>query len=1056
MRKILLFCFSAFVLISTQVSGQDLTVTGMVAAEDGSVLPGVSIALKGTSRGTTTNGDGKFTFEAPASGTLVFSFIGFQTQETPIGNRSVINISLKNDVSQLQEVVVTALGIKRDARALGYSVARVDGSELVRKSEPDPLKSLMGKVAGVDIRSGQGTPGAATKINIRGNTSLFGSNEPLIIVDGIPYNNTQVTTSSQTSGGGAYGNGLSSLDPNDIASMNVLKGAAAAALYGSRASNGAIVITTKSGSSSPGKKGIEVNYSGSFATETIANLPDYQNLYGTGSSFTYANANGSWGAKFGSVDSVAVWPNYLTAFPGSFPKSGKIAYKAVPNNVKDLFRTGQVWDNSVNISGGNDKSSVSATMSFLKHSGYVPNSGFNRGSIGLGGSTKLANGLIMNGNFSYSHTNQSGSVFGENQVDGASSSFARNLFLGRNWDITGLPYEDAKGNPVSTNSAQYDNPLWAWKHNTVNSVNDRVTGNVSMSYEITPWLSSSYRIGVNQYSLFRREVVDLGSRGSGGLGAIKEANYTNKEVESNFLINFNPKPIGKFDLKAFVGHNVNARDYRDQLTTGNQIVAPGIYSLPNTKTQVADRSNYVQKRLWGVFGEISVGYDDIAFLTVTGRNDWSSTLPKANRSYFYPSASLAVNVSRLFNVPEETFYGKLKASVAKVGRDANPYSLQNTYQVNTPFNGQSSASIYPSAANPNLKPEFTTDQEIGAEVWVLKKRVGLDLALYKRISKNQIAPITLPRSTGFDETYENFGVISNKGVEVDLKFIPLQFKDFEWNFHLIYTKNKSIIEELKPGVTLIELAGVLTDIKPVAIYDPDKGITKQPYGALYGTKSARDSEGNLLINPTTGELIPAIEPGVVGNPNPDYKMGFSTGIKYKGISLNALVDYTHGGDMYSVTVTSLLGRGVTKDTEDRETSWIIPGYYGDANTGQPILVDGKKVPNTTAISTNGLYFGQTFAINSETDMQIYDATLWTLREVSLSYDLPKKLLAKTPIGGVNISVSGRNLWYLAPNMPKYTNFNPESASFGSSNISGIELSAAPTTRRFGVNLRVSF
>jgi TonB-linked SusC/RagA family outer membrane protein len=1056
MRKILLFCFSAFILLSMQVYGQDLTVTGQVLAEDGSILPGVSIALKGTMKGTTTNGDGKYSLDAPANGTLVFSFIGFQSQEVSVGNRTVIDISLKNDISQLQEVVVTALGIKRDARALGYSVAQVDGSTLVRKSEPDPLKALQGRVAGVDIRTSQGTPGAATKINIRGNTSLFGTNEPLIVVDGIPYNNTQVTTSSQTSGGGAYSNGLSSLDPNDIATMNVLKGAAAAALYGSRASNGAIVITTKSGSSNPGKKGLEVVYSGSFAAESIANLPEYQNTYGTGSDFAYSNANGSWGSKFGSVDSVAVWPNYLSAFPGIFPKSGKIPYRAVPNNVKDLFRTGHVWDNSVNITGGNEKSSVSATMSYLKHSGYVPNSGFNRGSIGLGGTSKLTNGLTVSGNFSYSHTNQSGSVFGENQVDGASSSFARNLFLGRNWDIAGLPYEDANGYPVSTNNGQYDNPLWAWKHNTVTTNNDRATGNISMAYDITSWLSTSYRIGVNQFSMFRREVVDLGSRGSGGLGVIKEANYTNKEVESTFLLNFNPKPIGKFDLKAFVGHNVNSRDYRDQLTTGNQIVAPGIYTLTNTKTQVADKSNLSQRRLWGVFGEVSVGYDDIAFLTLTGRNDWSSTLPVANRSYFYPSASLAVNVSRLLNITEENFYGKVKASWSKVGRDASPYSLLNTYQVNTPFNGVSSASIYPSAANPNLKPEFTTDQEIGAEVWALKRRIGLDIALYKRVSRNQIAPITLPRSTGFDETYENFGVISNKGVEVDLKFVPLQFKDFEWNFHLIYTKNKSIIEELKEGVTMIELAGVLSDVRPVAMWDPAKGITKQPYGALYGTKTARDSEGNLLINPTTGQLIPAIEAGIVGNPNPKYKMGFSTGVKYKGLSLNALLDYTHGGDMYSVTVTSLLGRGVTKDTEDRENSWIIPGYYGNADTGEPLLVDGQKVRNTTAISTNNLYFGQTFAINSTTDMQIYDATVWTLREVSLGYELPRRFFNKTPIGGVNISVSGRNLWYLAPNMPKYTNFNPESASFGSTNISGIELSAAPTTRRFGVNLRVSF
>jgi TonB-linked SusC/RagA family outer membrane protein len=1056
MRKFILFCFTMTMLLSIHVSGQNLTVTGVVSAEDGSVLPGVSISIKGTTRGTTSNADGNYSIEAPNNATLTFSFIGFQSQDVVAGGRSVINVTLRNDVSQLNEVVVTALGIKRESRALGYSVASVDGSQLVRKSEPDPLKALQGRVAGVDIRTSQGTPGAATKIQIRGNTSFFGSNEPLIVVDGIPYNNTQVATSSQTSGGGAYSNGLSSLDPNDIASMNILKGAAAAALYGSRASNGAIIITTKSGSSSPGKKGMEVTYSGSFAAETIANLPDYQNMYGTGSAFRYANSNGSWGSAFASQDSIPVWQDYLTAFPGSFPASGNIPYRAVPNNVKDLFKTGQMWDNSVNITGGNEKSSVSATMSFLKHSGYVPNSGFDRGSIGLGGSTKLDNGLTVNGNFSYSHTNQGGSVFGENQVEGASSSFARTLFLGRNWDFAGLPFEDARGFPVSTANAQYDNPLWAWKHNTVKTNNDRVTGNLGFAYDITSWLSTSYRIGVNQYSMFRREVVDLGSRGSGGLGEIKEANFTNKEIESTFLLNFNPAPVGKFDIKGFLGHNVNSRDNRNQLTTGTQIVAPGIYTITNTKTQVVSASNVSARRLWGIFGEVSVGYDDIAFLTLGGRNDWSSTLPKANRSYFYPNASLAVNMSRVLNIPEETFYGKLKASWSRVGRDADPYSLMNTYQVNTPFNGGSSASIYPTAANPNLKPEFTTDQEIGAEIWALKRRIGVDVALYKRLSKNQIAPITLPSSSGFNATYDNFGEITNKGVEVDLKFIPLQLNNFEWNFHVIYTKNKSIVTALKEGVTLLPIASVLTDIQPVAIYDPARNIINQPYGALYGTKAARDEEGNLLINPVTGELVSALEPGVVGNPNPDYKMGFSTGIRYKGLTVNALLDYTKGGDMYSVTVTSLMGRGVTKDTEDRETSWIIPGYYGDANTGLPILVDGQKVRNTTAVSTNGLYFGNTFAINSPTEMQIYDATLWTLREVSIGYDLPKVWFNKTPIGSANISVSGRNLWYFAPNMPKHTNFNPESASYGSSNVSGIELSAAPTTKRFGVNLRVTF
>ena len=387
---------------------QSRTISGKVSdAKDGSALPGVTVVIKGTTKGVFTSSDGTYKVNDVGNGaTLIFSFVGYVTKEMVVGSSNLVDVTLDADKKQLGEVVVTAVGLKRNEASLGYSVTSVKPDQILQKSEPDMLKGLQGKVAGVDIRTSQGTPGAATRINIRGNTSFFGNNEPLIVVDGIPYNNDQVTTSNQTSGGGAYSSGLSSLDPNDIAGMTVLKGAAAAALYGSRASNGAIIITTKSGSASMGKRKLEVSYSSSIAMENVANLPKYQNEYGTGSSFVYnGGSNGSWGSAFSSQDSVEVWPSYLDAFPELFPASGNMKYQAVPNNVKDIFRTGFISENSIGVNGGNEKSALSATASYLSQDGYVPHSFFNRGSMSVGGVTRLTNGLTVNANFSYSTSN---------------------------------------------------------------------------------------------------------------------------------------------------------------------------------------------------------------------------------------------------------------------------------------------------------------------------------------------------------------------------------------------------------------------------------------------------------------------------------------------------------------------------------------------------------------------------------------------------------------------------------------------------------------------------
>lgn len=1052
MKKILftaLFFLSALIMF-----GQNRPVTGKVTNAEGKPVPFATVTIKGTSTAVSADENGNYSILAPANAVLVFSSSGYQPGEMNIGNETTVNSTLTGQ-GVLSEVVVTALGIRRSDRGLGYSVSKVNPDNLLQKSEPDILKGLQGKVAGVDIRSSQGTPGAATRIQIRGNTSFFGNSEPLIIVDGIPYSNDQLTTTSQVSNGGAYTNGISNLDPNDIATMNVLKGSSAAALYGSRASNGVIIITTKSGSARRATKGTEINFKSSFSRETIANLPEYQNEYGAGSQLGYSNANGSWGPAFSALDSIPAWPSYQAAYPELFP-SAKIAYVPYPNNVKDLFRDGAIYENSLNISGGDEKTSVGVTASHLFHKGYVSNSDLERANLSLGASTRLSLGINVSGNFAYTRSEQNGGFFGENQVSGTASSFARSLFLARNWDLN-LPFEDKDGLPLQPNVTGYDNPRWSARYNTINTNEERIVGGAHFDFTIKKWIRVDYTIGTNVAHIDRREVTEIGSRAASGLGRLVLDNYRKSEVESNLLVTLTPTLKNKdLSLKVLVGNNANQRTITDAAQTGNQFITKGIYTLSNTSQQQFTTDYYSRQRIIGLFGDVTLGYKNFAFLNGTLRNDWSSTLPVENRSYLYPSISGSVIVTDALNIKSNVIdYGKIRAGWAKVGRDAPPYSLSDVYTINPSFIGVPSATLPSTANSPDLKPEFTTELELGTQLSFAKRRVELDFTWYDKKSTNLIAIITTPPTSGYLAQVTNFGAIQNTGVEIDLTVRPVRGKDFSWDIHGIFTHNENTVTELTSGVDRIQLAGIISGINPYL--EPGK-----PFGYLRGTVAARDAEGNLLIDPVTGWSITADDEQMVGDPNPDFKVGITNTLRYKGLSLNVLWDWTQGGDIYSVTVSQLLGRGVTKDTRDRQTAWIIPGVYGDPNNpGQPLLVNGKTVPNHTVVTPNDLFFAAggpsaSFGINSSTEFAVYDATVYHLREVTLAYDIPKRLLTKLPFKAITLSFSGRNLWHLAPNMPQYTHFDPEVNSFGSTSVQGIELSAAPTTRRFGFNMNISF
>lgn len=1047
------------VFIGCLAFAQEVQITGTVtSAEDGSPLPGVSILVKGTQNGTTTNVDGAYKISVNPDAILVLTFVGMQTQEVAVGGQTVINVVLEPEAIAVNEVVVTALGIQRSAKSLGYSVTAVNSDKANVKSEPDMLKALQGKVPGVDIKVSQGAPGSATKINIRGNSSFFGDNQPLIIVDGMPYSNDQVTTSDQTQGnGGAYGNGLSTLDPNSIESISVLKGAAAAALYGSRAANGVLVVKTKSGKSTQSRRGLEVTYNTSMGWEKISNLPDYQNTYGNGSNFTYSNANGSWGPRFDAVDSIPVWPAYLDAFPELFPASGNIKFKAQPDNVKSLFRTGKIYENSLTIAGGDEKSTFSMTTSALNQDGYIPNSSFDRYSVSVGGLSNLSNGLIASASLSYSKTDQVGGFFGENQFDGAASSFARALFLGRTWDMS-LPYEDPRnGNPVSTNPAQYDHPLWSFKHNTITTVSDRITANMGLSYNLTNWLSLSYQLGYNNYKMNRKEVTDKGSRAAAGTGQIIVDDFYKREIESNLYMTLSKNVGSDISLKAMVGHNVNQMQYEDQAYKGTIIISSGIYDIDNTQDVVAYGGDYAKRRLWGLYGDFSMGYKDLFFLNFTGRNDWSSTLPKENRSYFYPSVSTSLIFTELLGIPENIMdFGKIRAGFAMVGSDAqDAYALQNTYVLGDPFLGQPTITTPNTANNKDLKPEKTREIELGTELKFFNSRVGLDFTWYDKLSTDMIAKVPVPVSSGFEEAYMNFGKMRNRGVEIGLDLYPVKTAGgFSWNIFTSFTKNVNKILSLKEGVKEMPIENLNIDVTPYI-------IEGQPYNVFKGSYALRDANNNLIIDPLTGFPYLALNEKVVGNPNPDYLLGITNTLRYKGFSLSCLFDYKKGGDFYSVTITSLLGRGVTKDTEDREKSFIIPGVYG--NNQGVVYTDnaGNPIKNRTQVAANDLYFygggnETTFAINGAAEYEIYDGTVYRLREVTLGYDIPTKWIEKLKIGRLNISATGRNLWYFAPNVPKYTNFDPDINGYGSTNLQGLDISCAPSARKYAINLKVTF
>jgi TonB-linked SusC/RagA family outer membrane protein len=1084
MKKTLLISLLLLLTLVGRSWAQSHPVSGRVidkSTNEG--LPGVSVIVKGTTTGTATDADGRYALNvAGNSATLQFKFLGYVTAEQAVGTSEVVNISMALDSKQLDEVTVTALGISREKRALGFAVSEVKAEQIVQKSEPDLLRTLSGKVPGVNILSSSGVPGASSRITIRGNTSFYGENQPLFVVDGVPYDNTQTESDNPLANGASYSSRTSDVDPNNIASINVLKGAAAAALYGSRAAGGVIVITTKTGGGGlRGPKGIQVGYSMGYAIEKVAGLPDYQNKYGAGANYVNLPSNGSWGPEFGNANQFA--PSTIDHpqagnpdFP-DIPAGTKIPYQAYPNNVKDFFKTGSLFENSVSLGATSDNSTFTTIISRADQQGAIPKSSFVRNNISAGGSGRF-NKLTVSGNVAYTNTMQQGPIQGANNLlAGTASAFARTLFLTRSLDLQGLPYK----NPVTNGpvfawlTTQADNPLWSVENAIYKSRVDRIVGSIGLSYAIKDWLTLTYTGGVNTYTDNRTSAIRPGSLANFGVSQVIEDNLQNTELEQTLLLNFNKNLTEDISLTASIGQNINARQFDGKSYLGTGIITFGIDNIQNTTEKSTYGYQYSERRLMGLLGNATIGYKNFAFLTLTGRNDFSSTLNKdgilgtpgnsnTGRSFFYSSAAASLVLNEAFKLDYRWLdLAKVRAAYGRVGRDAPPYSSGAPgYFANPgssfPFNGVAAIGLSGQVNNTALTPEFSSELELGTEITLFRNRISFNGTYYDKRSTNQIAPLLIPSASGFGSRITNFGEISNKGFEVAFTGVPIEAAGFRWSSTFNFTRNRNIVERTNEAGERLTLAGTFAGTSIGSYFIPG-----QPYGVLMGTAPLRDENGELYVDNVNGRLVPAPGIKIIGNPNPDFLMGFINQFTYKNLTMNVLVDYRKGGSLYSTTLQEELGRGVTKDTEDRNRLVIINGIAYDRSTNTP-LRDGNGQPlrNTTAITVNDLYFssggavGGGAATNGYNEQSIYDATTVRLREVSLGYDVPKSVTGKTPFSLINISVSARNIWWYSPNLPKHSNFDPETSTYGASNQQGYEFTNAPSTRRYGVNLRVNF
>lgn len=1042
-----------FIAIALAAVAQQRTVTGRVtAADDGNPLPGVSVVVKGTTDGTTTDNNGDYTLAAPEGATLVFSFIGLASQEIVIGTRTTIDVVLATDVTQLSEVVVTALGLEKQSKAVGFSLKEIKAGELTVGRTTNVVNALSGKVSGVRVAGTNGMTGSSSAIFIRGFTTFTGSNQPLFVVDGIPINNDGGLMAQQSGVTGS--NRAIDLNQDDIASMTVLKGPAAAALYGSRAASGAIIITTKTGKAKENKKNT-VEYTGSYNINEVNRLPDYQNEYAQGTSpvgslpVYQPNADQSnWGPIIAGQNVIS---SYSPADRQLFGLPDSVRLTAYPDNVRDLFQTGYNAQHNISFSGGNDKSTFFASYNNLRDRGFLKNNLLMRNSFRFNGSTRLTDKFTVGVSVSYINNKSSRSQIG-NQL---SNPLFRGWFIPRNYNLQGDPYIRPDGSQVYFNS-NTDNPNWTLAKNKYDDEINRFLGNISLTYDFSDNVSLSYKIGTDAFTHRIKTVDAVGARGAAnhtvqGVGAIGDRMIYNQETSS--YLNLNVKQdFGSVKLNVLLGNEINLRVGQDNGFFGNTVNTDGFDNITDATYFVPISSDRFRRNLVGIYADVQTSYKDWIFLGLTGRNDISSTFKKGNNSYFYPSVTSSFVLSEAFpGMRSKTFtFTKIKANWAKVGREAPIYSTETYYnlanpadgfttQILFPFRGKLGRSLSDVAGNDQLSPEFTSSFEVGTELGLFNDRMRVDFTYFKTRTTDIILNVPVASASGFTSQAKNAGTLETNGLELGISGTPIKTAGFEWVIDANWSRIRNEVISLAPGVENIAIGGFTTAQTRIE--------AGKPYGVIYASRLLRDSQGRIIVNPATGLPSAAPNSTIAGNPNPDWTAGITNTFSYKGISLSFLIDIRYGGDILSRVVNDLRRTGSAAETAE------LPRFGEDGRPLKNYVIDGVTpdgAPNTFAITAQE-YWSSLYSFNVPGE-GVFDASWVRLREASLFYSLPKSLLEKTPFGKVEIGVNGRNLWLRT----KVPHIDPETNLNGAANSQGLEFNTMPNARTYGAVLKFTF
>jgi TonB-linked SusC/RagA family outer membrane protein len=1067
--------------LSQVAMAQTRSISGRVTDQKtGEGLPGVTVLVKGTTLGTGTGNDGSFTLSVPATATtLTFSFVGYTAVEQPIGSSPTINVSLASDTKQLNEVVVTAQNVERTRNSLAYSATVVEGQQVTAARNPNAINGLSGKVSGVQVRQSN-TLGGSTNILIRGTKSITGNNQPLFVVDGVPISNANTNSTSQQAGGGGYdyGNAASDINPDDIATMTILKGAAATALYGERAGNGVVLITTKKG-----RQGLGVTINAGITAGRIdkSTFIKYQKEYGAGYGpyFEQADINGdgivddynqlsadaSVGPRFDPNLQVYQWNAFQ---PGSNHFGQKTAWVAAENDPSTFFKTALTLNNSIIIDGGSDKGTFKLGYNSVIDKGILPNSQVNKNVINFAGSYNVTSRLVASASVNFSVVNGKGrygtgysGAYSENQMTNFRQWWQTNVDmkelkqayeyqgLNASWNLTG---------PGSSTAQYWNNPYWSRAKSYETDARYRTFGNVALTYKVSDWFNVLGRVTLDTNDDLQEERLAFGAVGVPGY---QRYNRTYREANFDLIGNFKARIAENFSFTGLLGANLRRQSTKSiQAATNGGLVIPEFYALSNSVSPLTPPTEAdIRQAVDGVFANATFGYRDMVFLDLTARRDQSSTLPKGNNAYFYPSAALGFVFSEL---TKETIpwlsYGKIRGNYAEVGNSASPYSVSDVYDKPTAFGSVALFSVPNTKNNANLKPERTKSAEIGLEASFLNSRIGFEANVYQSNTINQIINITVSGATGYTGRFVNAGTVRNRGVELSGYITPIRNENVTWTINANWTKNQNRVTELIGGTDNIVLqtyqGGVSTN---ATVGRAINSIRGQNFVYKDGQRVVQ-ADGYYAKSATANEEI--------ANPNPNWTGGVSNTISYKGISLYFLVDVRKGGSVFSLDRSYGLDTGLPIETAglndlgNPSRDPIVRNADGTyaSNSGGVIFagVQADGTRNTVRADNTGSADGATAYGTSHNPAAafVYDASFVKLRELSLTYSLPKALASKIGgLRGIDFSIVGRNLWIIHKNLP---DADPEDAVSSGNYGQGYSTGAYPAVRTLGANIRLSF